>query len=95
MLEKVGKLAYRLAVPDHWKIHSVFSIAQLEPAPNLDPFRRLRSTHPESVFVEGDTEEWKSYEVERIINKRTIKRGRRWFTQYIIRWLGYKPEFDQ
>src|SRR5204862_7141015 len=40
VLEKVGHLAYRLQLPDHWQIHDVFTIAQLEPAPppGSDPY---------------------------------------------------------
>lgn len=95
VLEKVGKLAYRLGIPDEWKIHPVFSIAQLEPAPGPDPHRRPRPTHPGSIFVEGDTKQWKSYEVQRILNKRTFRQGRGWTTQYLIRWLGYGAEHDK
>ena len=35
--ERVGRLAYRLNLPAHWRIHNVINIAFLEPAvgPNL------------------------------------------------------------
>lgn len=33
VLEKIGRLAYQLQISDYWKIHDVFSIAQLESAP--------------------------------------------------------------
>ena len=39
MEKRVGKLAYKLKIPAHWRIHPVVSIAQLEPAPNgTDPY---------------------------------------------------------
>lgn len=40
IIEKVGKLAYRLDVLSNWRIHPVFSVVQLEPAsdPAKDPF---------------------------------------------------------
>ena len=97
ILEKVGKQAYKLAIPGHWRVHPVFSIAQLEPAPapGSDPYKRPVPDQPGSVYVEGDTDEFKSWEVERILNKRVIRKGRGWATQYLIRWLGYGPEFDQ
>ena len=52
--ERVGRLAYKLDIPQHWRVHNVFSIAQLEPAPNpsSDPYERRRSHHPPTVFVE-------------------------------------------
>ncbi len=96
VLEKVGNLAYRLEVPDHWKIHPVFTIAQLEPAPdpNADPYDRPRPDHPDSVFVEGDTDTMKSYLVERLLNKRIMRKGRGYATEYLVRWKGYGPAFD-
>lgn len=33
ILEKISRLAYKLDDPLDWKVHSVFSVAQLEPAP--------------------------------------------------------------
>ncbi|KAG7007260.1 hypothetical protein G7Y79_00011g031580 [Physcia stellaris] len=91
--EKVGNLAYRLAIPDNWRIDPIFSVAQLEtcPAPGDDPYHRPRPDHPDSVYVEGDTPTVKSFEIERLINKRkTAKRG----PEYLVRWKGYGPEHD-
>ncbi|RSL56311.1 hypothetical protein CEP54_008910 [Fusarium duplospermum] len=39
MEERVGRSAYRLNVPTHWRMHPVISVDQLEPAPS-DPFER-------------------------------------------------------
>ena len=59
--------AYKLDIPAHWRVHLVFTIAQLEPAPpGNDPFNRPRPTEPGSVFVEGDREH----------DKRTVRKGR-------------------
>lgn len=91
--EKIGRLAYRLAIPETWRIHPVFTVAQLEPVPppSADPFSRPRPTEPDSVFVEGDTERVKSYEVERLLNKRqTARRG----VEYLVKWKGYGPQHD-
>lgn len=71
VLERVGCLAYKLDVPDNWRIYPVFSIAQLEPTPSPaeDPFGRLWPEHPPSVFVEGNTNAVKSFEIKRLLNK--------------------------
>ena len=84
VLEKVGRLAYRLELPSHWRIHPVLSIAQLEPVPSgEDPFCRPRPEQPDSIYVKGDTPTVKSYEVERLLNKRQTKtRG----PEYLVRW---------
>lgn len=96
VLERVGRLAYLLEVPEDWQMHPVFTIQQLEPAPlETDPFDRPRPDHPPSVFVEGDTELFKSYEIDRILNKRTVRKGRGIATEYLLKWKGYGPEYDR
>jgi len=52
VVEKVGKLAYRLRLPDGWKIHPVISIVHLEPAKE-DPFDR-EVAPPPPMEVEGE-----------------------------------------
>ena len=97
ILQRIDRLAYKLDIPDDWKIHSMFSVAQLEPSPSpqKDPFNRPRPTNPPPVFVEGDTEKSKSYEIDRLLNKRVIKRGRDQSIEYLIRWKDYGSEWDR
>ena len=92
VLEKVGRLAYRLDIPQHWKVHNVFSIAMLEPAPppGSDPYERPIPDQPKAVNVDNE-----EFEVERLLDKRVIQKGRGYSTQYLVRWQGYGPEFDQ
>ena len=91
MVERVGRLAYRLKLPDNMKIHDVISIAHLEPAsdPALDPYHRHHSPPP-AVIVDGDIE----YVIEKLLRKRRVRKGRGWLTQYLIRWKGYGPEYN-
>ena len=95
IVRRVGSQAYELALPNHWRIHPVVSIAILEPAPGDDPYTRATYDHPDSVFVEGDTPTYKSYIIDRLINRRVIKKGRGYSTQYLVRWRGYGPEYDE
>ena len=76
IIGRVGSLAYKLDIPDHWRLNPVFTIAQLEPAPGPDPFNRPIPDEPDSVFVEGDTPDYKSYVIKSLLDKRTYKRGR-------------------
>lgn len=45
IIEKIGWLAYKLKVLSDWLMHSIFSVAQLEPAsnPSKNPFHRSHS----------------------------------------------------
>jgi hypothetical protein len=42
VIKRIGQLAYKLEIPDHWRVHDVFSIAHLEPAVRgVDPWMAL------------------------------------------------------
>ena len=73
------------------RIHDVISVAHLEPAtdPAEDPYRRRRLSMS-VVVVDGEDE----YESEKLLQKRRIRRGRGWSTQYLVRWLRHGPEDD-
>ena len=97
ILAKIERLTYRLNISDHWKVHSVFSVAQLKSTLSLDSdfFKRFRSDHSNSIFVEKDIDIAKSYELKRILNKRTIKREREQSIEYLIKWKDYDSKFDK
>ena len=95
IIRKVGFQAYELAIPNHWKIHPVITVAMLEPAPQgPDPYERPLPDRPDSVYVEGDNDEYKSWEIQRLLNRRVTRRGRGYSVQYLVRWKGYGPEYD-
>lgn len=93
VIERVGKLAYRLELPSHMKIHNVISVAHLEPAPiGEDPFARPYQPNPPPVAEDADGAD---YELDAILNKRTIRRGRKTIQQYLIRWKGYGAQWNE
>ena len=96
-MERVGRLAYRLEIPGHWHIHLIFTITQLEPslAPNEDPFDRPKPDQPDSIYVEGDTETIKSFEIERLLDKRVMRKGCSFATEYLVCWKGWGPQWDE
>lgn len=77
-----------------WRIHSVFLVVQLEPAtlPTDDPFYCLRSHMPPTMFVDGDTDTIKSFEVDYLLNKQTVQKARGRVVEYLICWNGYSPQ---
>ena len=89
VLEKIGKLAFRLRLPPIMKIHPVISVAQLEPKPpGTDPYNRSLNSEPPPV-AEADSEA-PFYALERILDKR-ISRGQ---TYYLVKWKGYGNEHN-
>ena len=97
IMEKVDCPAYRLDIPPDWRIHPVFSVAQLEPAPPpaKDPFGRPFPSNPPPVFIESDTDKVKSFEVEKLLNKRQVRKEKGQAVEYLVRWKGYGPEWDR
>ena len=95
IVKKIGNLAYKLDLPEDWRIHPVISIAQLEPAPKgEDPYDREKPTHPEPVSE--FSKEWHDYEVEKLLGHRMKKYGRgKPISEYLVRWRGYGAEFDR
>lgn len=73
-------------------------MAQLEPASvqGTDFFDRFYSDHPHSVHVDGDTEEWTSYEIEKLMGRRYRRYGTgKRVKEYLVRWKGYGAKFDE
>ena len=98
ILERVGRLAYRLDIPEHWRIHPVFSIAQLEPAPrpDTDPYERPQLSRTPPVLSEREQiVDMPEYDVERLIDRREFNRGRKRVLQYLVRWQGFGAHEDQ
>jgi hypothetical protein len=73
---KIGRLHYELDLPATMKIHPVFHIALLEPAPDNIPLQ-------EKLAVEPNEEE---YEFERIMDHRMNENNE---LEYLVKWKGY------
>jgi len=94
VLECVGKNACRLLFPVTWRIHDVISVVYLDPAPKgKDPFDRDVPPPPPVVKNAEDPDaEW---EVEAVVNKRIRKTGRAMKVQYLVRYSGWGPDYDE
>ncbi len=84
VLEKVGKHAWKLELPNTVKIHPVFHVNLLE---KVTPDNFDRAPHPVPPVVVDGQEEW---EVEKILNSKR-ERNR---IKYLVRWTGHGQQED-
>jgi hypothetical protein len=75
---RVSPLAYELELPPNMKIHPVISVTNFEPLPpGEDPYKRPFNDHPPPVEDDHDMdEEWKSFSIEKLLDRRLRRYGR-------------------
>jgi Chromo (CHRromatin Organisation MOdifier) domain len=73
----IGLVNYKLLLPTSMKVHPVFHISLLEPAPKGTPDTPVTTTE-----VDNPNEE---YDVEEVLDSRYIRRK----LHYLIKWSGY------
>ncbi|RYC62272.1 hypothetical protein CHU98_g3944 [Xylaria longipes] len=71
-----------------------FRRAIISSTENKDPYHRRRP-EPGQIYVDGDDNEWRSYEIEQLIKRRINKQGGRPQLEYLARWKGFSPVHDQ
>jgi hypothetical protein len=81
--------AYKLELPPNLRIHPVINISQLKKyhdGTTIFPSRPPAQSRPDPEAL--DAHGVPSFEVERILDKRSVNRG----TQYLVKWKGYPDE---
>jgi len=82
---RVRKYAYRLVLPPPMRrLHPVFNVMKLSPAPDDLIVRRHRNPPPPPELIDGEEE----YVVEKILNSRMFRQK----LQYLVKWEGYGIE---
>jgi len=84
---QISKVAYRLKLPPHWKIHDVFHASLLTSYKETNIHGPNFIELPPNV-IEGEPE----WEVEQILKERTFGHWKK--KQYLVRWKGYSPAHD-
>jgi len=88
VLERVGKVSYRLALPHHLRIHPVFHVSRIKAYIDPKTYDESRPVppHPEPDLIDGSPE----WEVEAILDRRgsPTRKGKPKF-EYLVQWKGY------
>jgi hypothetical protein len=86
IVRQVGKQAYELDLPAHWKIHDVFHVSQLQPYKRSGDYQ----PPPPAEILEGEPE----YEVDHIVRHREIHKHKNKPAdiEYLVAWRGALPE---
>jgi hypothetical protein len=89
VLTIIGSNAFKLKLPETWKIWPVISGVYLDRAPDgEDPYGRQVTPTPE--ITEGDLPIEDQWEVAAIVKKRVTRRKQ----QYLVRWKNFGPKDD-
>ena len=86
IIEVIGQQAYKLLLPEDWKIHPVFHVSLLKNwnTASLQEDQPIPSDAPEI--------EKPFYEIERILRWRKIKRNKKDIKEYLTLWKNYPVE---
>ena len=88
IVKKVGKVAYRLKLPERLKLHPTFHVSFLKPYnEDDDPSRKQAKRAPPTIRAEFHRK------IMKILDHRTLgnsKKNRR--TEYLVKWQGAPDE---
>ena len=91
--DRGAPVAYRLALPPHWRIHDVFAQHRLKPyVSGVDEFAsRAQPPVPDPVMVDGQAEA----HVDKILAYRVRMVKGKSVEEWKVRWTGYSAAHDQ
>ena len=84
VIETIGEQAYRLALPDDWRIHPVFHVSLLRDWKAAD----VQEDQPVSQEDAPEVEE-PFWEIEKILRWRKLKRNKKIIKEYLVLWKGF------
>ena len=92
VIEKVSPVAYRLRFPTSYRGHPVLNIAHLEPYRDSPPEFGER---PSLRLSRKNFDELPEVGIERIIDSKYVKRGKKKVKMYKVRWEGSDETHDE
>ena len=85
--ERIGQQAYKIRLPETWKVHPVFHIFSLLKRWNVVDLQE------EEQFPTEVEEPY--YEIEKLLRWKKVKRDGQLKKQYLVLWKGYPVEEAQ
>ena len=86
VIDTIGQQAYKLSLPEDWKIHPVFHVSLLKDW----KIASLQEDHP--IPTDAPEVEEPYYEIEKILRWKKIKRNKKIIKEYLILWKSYPVE---
>lgn len=88
VIARVGKVAYKLELPPTMKCHTVFHVSLLH------KYNRSGRVQPHPPPLEVDAEgAW--FAIDRILDHKRVKSGRKMVDKWLVQWVGYGPEHNE
>ena len=87
IIEVIGQQAYKLSLPEEWKIHPVFHVSLLKDWRT----ESLQKDQPVPADYVPDVEE-SYYEIKRILRWRKVKKNKKILKEYLVLCKGYPIE---
>ena len=81
---QISRVAYKLELPEQWRVHPVFHSSLLKPFQQSSWSVPVEAPQPEFEVDDGPI-----YRVERILRWRSVRRGRRRVREFLVTWEGF------
>lgn len=83
IIQKISATAYKLQLPNTWRIHPVFHVSLLKPAVFSDKYPHRGYPRPPPIHSSD------VYTVEKLLDRKEVRHRGRIKYSYLVKWLGY------
>ena len=81
---QISRVAYKLELPEDWRVHPVFHSSLLKPFQQSSWSCPVDAPQPDLEVDDGP-----GYVVERLLRWRSVRRGRRRVREFLVTWAGF------